>query len=121
MPCAGCGTELPKQAKGRPRKWCAQCRPGAAKAAAPARKPKPAATSLVDSVRRLLTDLAAESSPRGLAALDLASRITQTDNDAAAAALHKQLLATLEEVETRAMPVGYDPVEAARSDLHVVS
>lgn len=119
MPCAGCGADLPRQRKGRPRKWCADCRPGAAKAEQPKR---PAvSTSLVDAVREHLTDLGAQTTPRGLAALDLAARIVQTDNDAAVAALHRQLLATLQEVEDRATSTEYDPVDAARTDLHVVS
>ena len=77
--------------------------------------------SLVESVRKHLADSGAQDSPRGLAAVDLAARIASTDNDAAAASLHKQLLVTLQEVEDRAVPTEYDPVDAARSDLRVVS
>ena len=119
MPCAGCGADLPKQSKGRPRKWCADCRPGATRPTPPSRPST--SSSLIDAVRGHLTDVGEGGTPRGLAALDLATRITQTDNDAAAAALHKQFLATLREIEERAVPAEYDPVEAARADLHVVS
>ena len=121
MPCAGCGADLPKQRTGRPRKWCADCRPGAARAEQPKRQRDVSSVSLVDAVRAHLIDLGGQDTPRGLAALDLAIRITATDNDAAVAALHKQLLVTLQEVEDRAVPTEYDPVDAARTDLHVAS
>lgn len=126
MPCATCGDPMPEHnGRGRPRKHCTTCKPIKVTARKPSAKPsgqqeRPQAGSLLGAVRAELQRMDAMGTSRGQAALDLAERIMDSRNDANAAALHKQLLVTLVEVEQRAIPDEYDPVAAAQADLHLV-
>lgn len=120
--CDVCGDPLPPQTgRGGRRKRHPECsrrqsRPETADFGA--KDPK----NLVEAVESALERIGERHTPRGYGAVALAARISaQEDSGSALAALHKELRATLDDIEARAVPAEDDPVERAKADLRLVN
>jgi hypothetical protein len=120
--CDVCGKPLPPQmGRGGRRKRHETCsrRPQTKKSAETAPK---ATENLVEAVETALERLNERYTPRGYGAVAIAYRIASgKDNGSALAALHKELRATLEDIEMRADPAADDPVARAQADLRLVT